>query len=378
MSNFGKNVLTNIDNIKVSSNEYLVKYTFWRNYRKLLENDVNLESLYREISNRIDMDMYVKGGKYDFGALVWYLPLSKDKIVILRSIYDNNRNFPEQTNRDGSHRSYEQNGWEVLSIDTDIYSTDVFDKINRVVYQAIKDHQDGEHPFGEITLDNMDDKFMRTDMSNANTRREQFFFPYVTGFLPARENDNVILNGAYRYYDNGLLEYDIVYRFGYVGQIDVGGTSFNALTCNNVEFLNEYENNRYFYNSDSYKIFCPPPNSKNDRSSIDNTLNMNRNDFVNTYFAKIDFPIPFIDSKYLIFSGDVASQVLDYQNKTVHTGRNEVTFCRKAPNSVTAILVTYPEDENKMNEEGYNATHGGLAANSFRCKIVGRANPRDE
>lgn len=37
-----KNVLTNINNIKVSSNEYLAKYTFWRNFKKLLENDINL------------------------------------------------------------------------------------------------------------------------------------------------------------------------------------------------------------------------------------------------------------------------------------------------------------------------------------------------
>ena len=64
MSNYGVNVLTNIDNIKVSSNEYLVKYTFWRNYRKLLENDVNLEWLYREISRGIDIEMYIKGKTY--------------------------------------------------------------------------------------------------------------------------------------------------------------------------------------------------------------------------------------------------------------------------------------------------------------------------
>lgn len=95
MSNFGKNVLTNIDNVKVSSNEYLVKYTFWRNYRKLLENDVNLEKLYYEVSKGIDIDMYVRGNSYDFGDIVWYLPLSKDKIVILRSLYDKNDKFPE-------------------------------------------------------------------------------------------------------------------------------------------------------------------------------------------------------------------------------------------------------------------------------------------
>jgi hypothetical protein len=106
-------------------------------------------------------------------------------------------------------------------------------------------------------------------------------------------------------------------------------------------------------------------------------LNMNRNDFVNTYFAKIDFPISFLDNKYTIFSGDIMAQDHDVSNKMMQTGNNAVTFCRKAPNSVTAILVTYPEGDN-WDDEGFNATHGGLAANSFRCKIVGRAKPRDE
>lgn len=89
-------------------------------------------------------------------------------------------------------------------------------------------------------------------MSNANRNREQFFFPYITGFLPAKADDKVILNGAYRYYDNGLLEYDIVYRFGYIGNVNVGGIGFEALTCNNVEFSNEYGNSRYFYNQKAY------------------------------------------------------------------------------------------------------------------------------
>lgn len=47
------NVLKNINNIKVSSNEYLVKYTFWRNFKKLLENDIDLDSLYEAISGSI-------------------------------------------------------------------------------------------------------------------------------------------------------------------------------------------------------------------------------------------------------------------------------------------------------------------------------------
>lgn len=54
-------VITNIENIKVSSNEYLVKYTFWRNIKKLIENDVNLSFLYDSVSSSISITAYNDG-----------------------------------------------------------------------------------------------------------------------------------------------------------------------------------------------------------------------------------------------------------------------------------------------------------------------------
>lgn len=59
------------------------------------------------------------------------------------------------------------------------------------------------------------------------------------------------------------------------------------------------------------------------------------------------------------------------------TGKNAVTFGKKTKNSITAILVTYPEGSN-WEDAGYNATHGGLGSNSFRCRLIGRAQSRDE
>lgn len=146
---------------------------------------------------------------------------------------------------------------------------------------------------------------MKADLSNANSKREYFFFPYTTGFLPVKKDDKVIINGAYRYYDNGLLEYDIVYRFGYVGTIKQDETEFEALTCNNVVFDGSNNNSRYFYNSDAYSIFSQQNNSENSQSQMDNIVNLNRNDFVNTYFAKIEIPIPFLDTNYMVFSSNI-------------------------------------------------------------------------
>lgn len=83
-----------------------------------------------------------------------------------------------------------------------------------------------------------------------------------------------------------------------------------------------------------------------------------------------------MDTKYMVFSSGMMSQDNNTSQNYIKPGKNAITFCRKTRKSITAILVTYPNDH--WNDEGYNATHGGLASNSFRCKIVGRAKPRDE
>jgi hypothetical protein len=45
--------INNISNIKVASNEQLVKYTIWRNLKKLIENDKKLNDLLLEVSKGV-------------------------------------------------------------------------------------------------------------------------------------------------------------------------------------------------------------------------------------------------------------------------------------------------------------------------------------
>lgn len=52
-------------------------------------------------------------------------------------------------------------------------------------------------------------------------------------------------------------------------------------------------------------------------------------------------------------------------------GANSMTFCQKEAGSVIALLVTYPGLVNTSKTE-YNARNGGLASNTFTCKLVGR------
>ena len=84
-------------------------------------------------------------------------------------------------------------------------------------------HTDDEllHKYGKLSYDaksrnSLSAKIALNDFSNIDSSREQNFFPYKTVCLQSKEDD-AIINGFVRQYDNGLLEYDIVFRLSYAG-----------------------------------------------------------------------------------------------------------------------------------------------------------------
>lgn len=129
------NVVDNISNVKVASNEYMTKYSVWRNLQKLLDNDKHLQELYNSISNDLKINMYVKGKSYKLGEVVWYLTESKDMVVILKSMANNNTKYPEENGA-----SFESNNWETMSTDTDINKTDILERINLMIAGLIQQH----------------------------------------------------------------------------------------------------------------------------------------------------------------------------------------------------------------------------------------------
>ena len=209
---------------------------------------------------------------------------------------------------------------------------------------------------------------MKSDWSNRALDRQNFQFPYTTGFLP-QSQDNVILNGSYRLYDCGLIEYDIIYRFGYNGQIKHDGYVVDQILCNNLKIKRSDLNSRYFLDDNSYEMFNNVNTDGKNFSLIGNTIQTNRNDFCNVYCAEIKFPKEFKDLNYMIFNTPILSQTTD--NKSIINGTNSVTFTNKNKKSVTAVLITYPNTNGEY-ISGYNTQNGGLVANSFRCKIVGK------
>lgn len=224
----------------------------------------------------------------------------------------------------------------------------------------------------------IDNILAKRDMSNLSPSRENVFFPYETYTLqPA--TDDAITHGICRKYDNGLMEYDITFRLGYRGYQEVDadyGVSADVIGCNDLNFQSDHSMDRYFYSNSDMSIFQSTDEKSQYEAEIGETLQVNRNDYVNTYAAQLNFAGAFnerrfVDSNYMVFSSDVLCQDRDFKYGSLNVSPNSMTFCAKKPGSVTALLVTYPNMSN-FSKLGYNARNGGLMSNSFHCKLVGR------
>jgi hypothetical protein len=80
------------------------------------------------------------------------------------------------------------------------------------------------------------------------------------------------LNGHYRLYDCGLIEYDIVYRFGYIGREKIDGYKTDVLRCNNLKIDMTKYNSRYFNDEESYNMFNNENINPINKSVIGNTV----------------------------------------------------------------------------------------------------------
>lgn len=226
-------------------------------------------------------------------------------------------------------------------------------------------------------------KLASTDAMNAKGDRGKVFFPFQTGHFATE----TVLNGIYRIWDNGYLEMDIVFRLGAIGQeegsqtISANNVSFQYSPTLNTRSTSYNTNADYFFDRDSLEIF--EVQGRQGAVRIGNIVQANRNDFVNTYFGEIDFTkadmrdmngnrvYGFSDLNYMIFKADTMSQTRDLREGTFNPSQNTMTFANKTRNGFTAVYVTFPEEGNvEVRDEG--GRNGGLGANSFSCRVVGR------
>lgn len=379
------NIISNLTYVDVSNNEPIVTHTINRNIEKLLQNDLALNEVFSSIFGATAVSEYIEGNTYKFNDLVWFIDDDK-QLYILRSLADGNKNKPRKPfidydwNDENVYVDLVQNGLEV------IIRQHQANKLLQHEHNAIQfeDTQTKFHKYGAISEDDVDLRIMRADISNASARRSAAFYPYKTISILKEQPElsNVILDGYCRVWDCGLLEYDIVYQFGYAGEEIYNGVRYTTLSCNNVEFednsgkskaaLDYSDNTKYFNSTEDYSIFKYENTDENNFSIVGSSIQRNRNDAVNTYFAKIKFldNYYFKNDKYMIFGSGVLSEFRDTKTGNICPNSNTITYCDKSRSAVTAILVTFPEDHT-YKEPGYNAKNGGIAVNSYHCKIIG-------
>lgn len=392
-------IITNTRNLDVASNEYATKWSAQRIFNRLLENDQKLEAFYNSIFGNASIFQYSPDVEYKYGDVVWFvdqnselhiLRFDKSSTSSLETAFQNlNRWDPN------GHFFLSRYGWKDLNVEVDILKDFGLDKaIATYVARWMKQHSEDPnmHLFGRLSLQSssanfVENKIARRDLANVNPDREDIFFPYHTLYLDPDPED-AILAGQCRWYDNGLLEYDLVFRLSYFGQTEVDPEYSEYADALSANVLNLTQNNidgKYFSSYSDQSIFMPM-NAKTSQSQIGYTVQRNRNDFVNVYSAKIDFakmikknpdalPIQFMTTdgtpEYMIFSSDIMCQDRDCSNPSLNPSSNSICFCQKTAESFCAFLVTYGAIS-RSGKNKSNATSGGLQANSFHCKLVGR------
>lgn len=97
-------------------------------------------------------------------------------------------------------------------------------KIKRFLAKKFNAHSSDTsvHPHGRISYGGLkastdiSRKLANTELSNLDPNREKNFFPYQTVYLKTTDTSPIV-TGVCRRYDNGLMEYELVFRLGYAG-----------------------------------------------------------------------------------------------------------------------------------------------------------------
>lgn len=377
--------------VSIAQNEPLIEHIFNRNACKLLNNDLALQELYKRVFSQLNISSYSSSAQYSVGDLVWY---SKDgKLYLLKCISFAAGSPAIQLNAIG-HPSDDvlvKSGWENQNKYLTILDYGIADLLQSLVESAVSKHQEDldMHPNGIVNDDPtssnyIGNKLLKKDMQNIDPTRSTVFFPYVVQRTNA---DNVVMTGYMRDFGN-VLEYDYVFKLASFDQQDrsslfVGSAELSANTLalqlytgmsqNATGFQ---DNEKYFHSSTAMDIFSPQfPAAQTFTSKVGLLKQANRNGHANTYSATILFKKPFADRNYMVFANSVLCQTnFVKSNEDDHysltPSQNDIVVCNKTRESITLLNIVFP-DTSKIDVEKI-AQNGGLAANSFHCKIIGR------
>lgn len=369
--------------IDVSPNEPILNHTLNRGSEKLLNNDLALYEVYKKILNQLTISDYNSNAVYDVGDLVWFRDGNYD-LYLLKNVLPENTTEPNPDN-------FPKSGWSNENEYINILDYGIESLLSSKIEAVLKTHREDKqyHPFGKINIDNPSSpdyitrKLLQKDLNNLDSKRSTTFFPTRVEKLDVGD---VITNGYMRKYDTGLLEYDITFKLGSEdSDLETKRVFFgsNQLSANIIEFkkytgiskahISYQENSKYFFNTSHMQIFkYDNSDSLSSTAQVGISEQANRNDFVNTYSATINFPEVFADRNYMIFGSQILNQTVNKDSKKAVPSANDLTFCGKTRENITVLDITFP-DSTKYMVDGYNAKNGGLISNSFHCHIIGMA-----
>lgn len=368
--------------VNVAQNEPLINPVMNRSITELWQNNTMLFELNKLIFSKLNITEYVNGTTYNIGDLIWYKN-DNGKTFLLKCIIQNNTNVPN-TNGIDEDFSLGQSGWENQNKKLTILDYSIMSILSANAQNLMYQHENDRdmHPFGKVSLDegssnSIAHKLLKSDLTNINRYRSSVFFPYVTKKL---DSGSVIATGYMRNFGN-VVEYDIILQLSNSTASSAQTKIFSAdniLDANNIVFklfsgvsqtgLDYQINKNYFYSTSDMEIFLQ---KSNEQSRCELLVQLNRNDYVNTYSAKIVFPKAFYDLNYMVFSNTILSQTIG--SNTMVPSANEISYCDKTRESITFLDITFP-DSTKYAQNGYNATNGGLVSNSFHIKAIGQTN----
>ena len=303
-------------NVDVAPNEYVLKYSYNRNFLKLCKNDEYLASQLSAEPGKFHVETYNKKKTYRKDEYVFY-KLKKDaqQFYLLQSLQNANMHKPLATIDDNGNIAI-VNGewWKIVGIPYDAESkskspkgiADEYVLQKKNIFRSQHEQSDDLHPTRELGFSKSTVLFK--NLTNIDSQQSSFMYPSHIEML---HNDDTIQHGYLRKWENGLLEYDIVFKVGVVGKTEYGQ---DLISANNQRFFNRNTNNLYFKEPEDFAIFAQ---GGTDSVVTDDSKQVNLNRNLNAYVGNIQFPEPFKDTNYMIFTTNIKNVDIESPNVTL-------------------------------------------------------------
>ena len=178
-------------NVRVAPNDLLISHVLNRQTKKLLQNDIALCELYKQILKDLKISDYNPNVQYNVGDCVWYVDSQENRLYLLRCISTNysEPNIKYYSNSDYPDKNIDSvlknSGWENCNKYLTILDYGIAQYLSSYVEQQIIDHQEDQsmHKYGQLNLDEgeptyIGNSLLKSNLENIDRSRERVFFSF--------------------------------------------------------------------------------------------------------------------------------------------------------------------------------------------------------